>query len=246
MITLNLTATTTEEVIVKDYLENNVSETLAEKINNGVRIEKDGKTLTNKKTLEHFMDYAGKEAQKQARQGARVAAVYKDAVFNWAIHYFEEDSIHGKLYNEDGTEYKPPVPVKKPTVTSKPTAAPTPAKPKPISLFDMIEEKKLDDFKLDSEPEIAKLDEDEQSEDDDEMPVIKPGVNRFAVPVDVEVIVPEAVIKPVVTTNSFREHPLVRVSEKHCVDADGVVYEMPMPNFLKTLFGDALKVEVGQ
>ena len=49
---------------IKDYLENNASQTLADKINNGVQIEKDGKTLINKKDLESFMKYASQEAQK--------------------------------------------------------------------------------------------------------------------------------------------------------------------------------------
>ena len=44
MITLNLTAKNTEQEVVKQYLEENASEMLAEKINNGVAIEKDGKT----------------------------------------------------------------------------------------------------------------------------------------------------------------------------------------------------------
>ena len=48
---LNLQATTKEERKVKAYLEANASEVLAEKINGGVRIQKDGKTLINKKTL---------------------------------------------------------------------------------------------------------------------------------------------------------------------------------------------------
>ena len=44
----------------------------------------------------------------------------KDAVvFGWLTHYFEESSIEGILYNEDGTEYKKSTPVKK--TTSKPT-----------------------------------------------------------------------------------------------------------------------------
>ena len=48
---LNLEATTKEQQKVKAYLEANASDILAEKINNGVRIQKDGKTLLNKKTL---------------------------------------------------------------------------------------------------------------------------------------------------------------------------------------------------
>lgn len=168
MITLNLTAMTTNEIIIKDYLENNVSETLAEKINNGVRIEKDGKTFINKKTLATFWDYANKEAEKQItqRKGVVVVPVYKDAIFSWAIHYFEEDSIEGQLYNLDGTEYKP-APIKKPT-TSKPV---TPAKPKPMDLFDMMntqnQEAKLAEFEA-GVPEVA-LDEDEQVSDEPEL-----------------------------------------------------------------------------
>ena len=46
---LNLQATTKEERKVKAYLEANASEMLAEKINNGVRIQKDGKMLFNRK-----------------------------------------------------------------------------------------------------------------------------------------------------------------------------------------------------
>ena len=37
---LNLTAQTKEERLIKAYLEANASETLAEKINNGVRVQK--------------------------------------------------------------------------------------------------------------------------------------------------------------------------------------------------------------
>ena len=140
MITLNLTAKGTEQELIKKYLEENASETLAEKINNGVHIEKDGKTLINKKTLEGFMKYASDEARKQAEKGASAACVRSDVVFGWAIHYFEEDSIEGKLYNEDGTEYKAPKPVvKKTTTTTTSTYAPPVAK-KPesdqLSLFD--------------------------------------------------------------------------------------------------------------
>ena len=41
-MTLNLTATNRQEEIIKQYLENNVSDMLAEKINNGVKTEKAG------------------------------------------------------------------------------------------------------------------------------------------------------------------------------------------------------------
>ena len=46
---LNLQAVTKEEQKVKAYLEANASEMLAEKINNGVLIKKDGKILLNGK-----------------------------------------------------------------------------------------------------------------------------------------------------------------------------------------------------
>ena len=42
---LNLEAKTPEEEKIKAYLEANVSPMLADKINNGVRIQKDDKTL---------------------------------------------------------------------------------------------------------------------------------------------------------------------------------------------------------
>ena len=51
MIKLNLETNKKEYEIIKEYLENNVSEELANKINNGVKIVKDNKTLINKKRL---------------------------------------------------------------------------------------------------------------------------------------------------------------------------------------------------
>ena len=155
MITLNLTATTTEEKVLKEYLEQNVSEVLAEKINNGVPVEKDGKRLISRKTLAGFMKFATEEARKQAENGATSACVHSDVVFGWAIHYFEEDSILGTLYNEDGTEYKAPKPTPKPkkaaasttatdTKTSTPAvSASAPKKDNPtgqLTMFDFMEE----------------------------------------------------------------------------------------------------------
>ena len=140
MITLNLTAKGTEQELIKKYLEENASETLAEKINNGVRIEKDGKTLINKKSLDGFMKYATDEAKKLAEKGASSACVRSDVVFGWAIHYFEEESNVGKLYNEDGSEYKASKPVVKKTTTTPATTYTPPVVKKPeseqLSLFD--------------------------------------------------------------------------------------------------------------
>ena len=135
---LDLEAKNETQKIIKDYLEKNVSDVLADKINNGVRINKDGKTLINKKALDGCIEFAVKEAQKLTEKGARAACIQDSVVFGWAIHYFEEDSIEGTLYNEDGTEYKPPKPVTPP----KPAAAYTPPEPQPkpqMSLFELIE-----------------------------------------------------------------------------------------------------------
>ena len=106
MIKLNLETKNKEQEIIKAYLEENVSEILADKINNGVKIQKDNKTLINKKTLETFMKYACVEARKLASKGTNATCIEDKTVFGWAIHYFEEDSIEGIFYNEDGTEYK--------------------------------------------------------------------------------------------------------------------------------------------
>lgn len=106
MVKLNLDAIGTAQKSVLSFLQENATEMLVEKINNGVRIEKDGKTLINKKTLDSFMDYANSEARKLAEKGATYTHIDDPTVYGWAMHYFEEDSIEGTLYNLDGTEYK--------------------------------------------------------------------------------------------------------------------------------------------
>ena len=142
MVTLNLSATSPAHKQLKDYLEANAGEILAHKINNGVKIIKDGKTLINKKDLIGFVKYATGEAQKQAEKGSTGTFVEDDTVYGWAIHYFEENSIHGTLYNEDGTEYKPPKPVYKPAPASTHIpATPVIPKPKPqVSMFESAEQ----------------------------------------------------------------------------------------------------------
>ena len=104
---LNLTTQNKQEELVLKHLQDNASEPLADKINNGTPFEKDGKPLLNKKTLAGFMKYACDEARKLAEKGANCACVEDKVVFGWAIHYFEEDSIEGTLYTIDGEEYKP-------------------------------------------------------------------------------------------------------------------------------------------
>ena len=143
MIKLNLVTNCVEHNVLKEYLEENASEQLAEKINNGVIIEKDGKKLLNKKDLNDFMIYACNEARKLADKGATSACLKSDIVFNWVIHYFEEDTIEGKLYNEDGTDYKPVVPqIQRVPAPSIPQKTPVqPKQPAQFTLFDLLEKK---------------------------------------------------------------------------------------------------------
>ena len=105
MAQLKLTANTPSEQRILEYLQNNASETLAEKINNGTPFEKDGKPLTNKKSLSGFMKYACGEARNLTAKDETAACVEDSVVYGWAIHYFEEDSIEGTLYTLDGSEY---------------------------------------------------------------------------------------------------------------------------------------------
>ncbi len=165
MTTLNLTANGKAQELILAYLQENASDVLAEKINNGVTVEKDGKTLISKKDLDGFMKFATDEARKLAEKGANSACVEDAVVYGWAIHYFEEDSIEGKLYNEDGTEYKPPKPVvKKKTSTPTPIVKTEPPKPKQqqASLWDMLDatDKKTDIKQTDDQEVVDNADDD--------------------------------------------------------------------------------------
>lgn len=145
MKTLNLVAKDTQEQKVLAYLQENASEVLADKINNGTPCEKDGHPLTNKKTLAGFMRYACSEAQKIAEKGARSTFVDDSFVFGWAVHYFEEDSIEETLYTLDGNEYRPAPPKKE----NKPIQKPKPQVQKPqsiqFSFFDNLTESDVND-----------------------------------------------------------------------------------------------------
>ena len=94
------------------------------------------------------MTYAIDEARKQAEKGASAACIRSDVVFGWAIRYFEEESIIGKLYNEDGSEYKAPKPVVKKTTTAPTTTFTPPVVKKPeseqLSLFDFSSDTSVD------------------------------------------------------------------------------------------------------
>ena len=114
---LNLKAENTQEKRIKAYLEENASAVLADKINNGVFIEKDGQRLLNRKTLQGCLENIRTKAQKQAVKGC--AMIADEVVFGWAVHYFEEDSIEEKLFKEDGTEFKAKTSPKKPSKTDE-------------------------------------------------------------------------------------------------------------------------------
>ena len=157
---LNLEAKTKEQQRIKAYLEENASDILAGKINNGVLIKKDGKILLNRKTLDGFMSFASEEARKQAEKGARYAMVEDNVVFGWAVHYFEEDSIEGTLYNEDGSEYKKQLKpaTKTPAVKAQPKPQPKPQ----MSMFDLMGED------LEGKPDEEKPEDDEDTMPSDE------------------------------------------------------------------------------
>ena len=168
---LNLTAQNKQEELILNYLQNNASETLADKINNGTSFEKDGKPLLNKKTLAGFMKYACDEARKLAEKGANSACIDDQTVYGWAIHYFEEESIEGTLYTIDGTEYKPTV---KRVESNAVKAKPEPKKQENVqfSFFDNL-----------TEQEVKEHETDNSSVDTDENEVIEQNGNDEQKPV---------------------------------------------------------------
>ena len=146
---LNLTAQNKQEELVLKYLQDNASETLAGKINNGTPYEKDGKPLLNKKTLAGFMRFACDEARKLAEKGANSACIDDATVYGWAIHYFEEESIEGTLYTLDGAEYKPTV---KRVESNAVKAKPEPKKQENVqfSFFDNLTEQEVNEHETDN------------------------------------------------------------------------------------------------
>lgn len=168
---LNLTAQNKQEELVLKYLQDNASDVLANKINNGTPFEKDGKPLLNKKTLAGFMRFACDEARKLAEKGANSACIDDTTVYGWAIHYFEEESIEGTLYAIDGAEYKPTVKrVESNTVKTKPE----PKKQENVqySFFDNL-----------TEQEVKEHETDNSSVDTDENEVIEQNGNDEQTPV---------------------------------------------------------------
>ena len=166
MIKLNLTPQNKQEELILTYLQNNASEALADKINNGTPFEKDGHPLLNKKTLSGFMKYACDEARKLAEKGANSACIDDVTVYGWAIHFFQEDSIEGTLYTIDGEEYKP-APKKVATAKST-TVKPQPPKPQNLqfSIFDKIDDTEVKDTKTDTLTAETDTDDEEFTEEE--------------------------------------------------------------------------------
>ena len=164
MTKLNLAAKGDDQIAVLNYIQQNAGDVLADKINNGVQIVKDGVTLINKKTLDGFFRYATEEARKLVAKDARCACVLDHVVFGWAIHYFEEDEIEGTLYNLDGTEYKTVKPMATPTVTTKPVITKPKKNEGQLSIFDMT--------LPDDEPDDTDEDVCDGTDDSDEVQVI--------------------------------------------------------------------------
>ncbi len=168
---LNLTAQNKQEELVLKYLQDNASDVLADKINNGTPFEKDGHLLLNKKTLAGFMKYACDEARKLAEKGANSACINDATVYGWAIHYFEEESIEGTLYTIDGAEYKPTVKrVESNTVKAKPEMKKQ--ENVQFSFFDNM-----------TEQEVKEHETDNSSVDTDENEVIEQTENYEQTPV---------------------------------------------------------------
>lgn len=85
---LNLTAETEAQKNVLAYLEENASEALTEKINNGTTTPAG---VVVRKTMAGCWNYIRDEARKKARN--QVAVIEDAEVYGWAVHYFEEDDI---------------------------------------------------------------------------------------------------------------------------------------------------------
>lgn len=157
MIKLNLETKNNEEEKVKNYLEENVSEVLVEKIINGVKIIKENKTLISKKDLNNFMKYAANEARKSAVNNC--AIIEDEVVFGWAVHYFQEDEIEGILYNEDGSKFEPKNEIKKQVKNENKIEEIKPKKEEKnnYSLFDYITKEEPEKVQTIENKEINKI-----------------------------------------------------------------------------------------
>lgn len=89
----NLTAEGAAQKKILDYINENASEALTEKINSG------------KKTMAGCFDYIKNEAKKKAVNGC--ACIEDQEVYGWAIHFFEEDAIKEGEIKQRAAVYEP-------------------------------------------------------------------------------------------------------------------------------------------
>ena len=163
-----------EEHIIAIHLKEVISDKTAQKIINGIPVQKDGKDLINKKSIPTFLTYLADEMYKIATEQRKNqskkdkknwTALAKDGnyIIERALAYFDDDTIEGELYEQDGKLYKP-APSKTPdnvirtvqatTVTRKPE----PPKPQQFTLFNFLEQTKETPVE-----ETEDLDEDEDN-----------------------------------------------------------------------------------
>jgi hypothetical protein len=72
MIELKLQADTPELQRIKDYLQENASETLADKINNGTPFEKDGKPLIKQEKSSRFYAICRRRSKETSRKECKI------------------------------------------------------------------------------------------------------------------------------------------------------------------------------
>lgn len=127
-----------QTVLMGEYVEDNASFTLLDKIKSGTTIVKDGVELINKKSLQDVVKYVFAEARKQAVNNC--AMIADDEVYGWIIHYLEEESLEGTLFNKDGSKYEKKV-EKKPeeTKTTKSVSKKAEKKPEKKQAFKVCE-----------------------------------------------------------------------------------------------------------
>ncbi|MGN0744353.1 MAG: Cas9 inhibitor AcrIIA9 family protein [Christensenellales bacterium] len=120
---IKLEAQNAYETAVLKYLEENASDALVEKINNGT------------KTLEQCFAYIRKQAQKEAKNGC--AMIEDKVVYGWAVHFFEEDEIEAEVKGKPTPTPEPKEIVKK-TETKKKTVKTDEKKEEQLSLFALL------------------------------------------------------------------------------------------------------------
>ena len=115
---INLKADGDNQKIILNYLEQNASDVLVEKINSG------------NKTMKDCWDYIYKQARENSKGNS---ACFEDRiVFGWAVHFFEEDDI--KVEKED------PIRIPDEKVKEKKAMVKKDEGLKQITLFDLVGE----------------------------------------------------------------------------------------------------------